>query len=354
MQFRSYNREIEKATAQMLDVFNDITIDRRSPDDTSIQQLIRVPCLYAARSRILKSIENRDNTVKLPLICISIAGISRDSSRVHSTNNGILYQDGGSGSYQIKRNTPVPVNITYNVTIITKFQEDMDQIAGNWVVWFNPDVYVVTPHPVLTGENLKSQVVWNGSLNTTYPEEIDKNSPIRVVSTTTFEYRTWMFPGLGYDDHSDKIVKRINFTGMLTYDVDGTGRLNGFYPVPRNMTMTAFTENIVLGLVKPPYWDVWQISGGLSGLWHDVSAICSGTYIDEILTGDPSSMCYLTVTGDDFSGMLLITDRCYLPKNMLGFSIGDYIDYYNSVYNVTGELFGYNGEHGYGLSGEFI
>lgn len=350
MQFRSYNREIERSTAQVLDVFNEIKIDRRSPAN-DIQQIITVPCLYASRSRILKSLENRDNTVKLPLICVSITGLSRDVSRVHSIHNGLLYQH-DNAAYQIKRNTPVPINIGYSVTIITKFQEDMDQLIGNWAVWFNPDIYVVTPHPIIASETLKSQIVWNGSIATTYPEEIDKNSPIRVVSTTNFEYRTWMFPGIGNDDFEGPIIKRINFTGMLSYDTDGIGRLNGFYPVPSNMEMSAFTENIILGLVKPPYWDVWQISGGLSGLWHDISGIVTGSYIDEIISGNAENACYLTVTGDNFRGLLLITDRCYLPSNMENLTVQDYISYYNSIYDTSGDLYGYNGEYGYGISGE--
>ena len=350
MKIRSYRREIQNSTAQMLDVFNDIVIDRRDKDN-HVQQLITVPCVYGSRSRILKSLENRNNTVQLPLVCISISGLRRDNSRVHSIHDGLLRKS-GSSSFSYLENTPVPINITYTMTILTKFQEDMDQILSNWLVWFNPDIYVVIPHPVIPGENLKCQIVSDGNIPVVYPEELDKNSPVRVVATTTFEFRTWLFPGLDGDKYEGKIIKRINFTGALSFDTDGIGRLNGFYAVPNSMSLDAYKENIILGLIKPPNWDVWQISGGLAGLWHDVSGIVSGTNIDDIVIGDPSNACYLTVSGEDLSGILLITDRCYLPSNMEGLTVYDYVDYYNSVYNPSGELYGYNGAYGYGLTGE--
>lgn len=350
MKVRSYRREIQKSTAQMLDVFNDITIDRRDKDN-HVQQLITVPCVYGSRSRILKSLENRNNTVQLPLIFLSISGLRRDNSRVHSIHNGILLKS-GSGANSFLMNTPVPINITYTMTIMTKFQEDMDQILSNWAVWFNPDIYVILPHPIITGENLKSQIVFDGNINVVYPEEIDNKTPIRVVATTTFEFRTWLFPGLDGDTYEGKIIKRINFTGAMSYDTDGIGRLNGFYDVPSSMDMDTYKQNIILGLIKPPNWDVWQISGGLAGLWHDVSGIVSGTNIDDIIGGDPSNACYLTVSGEDLSGILLISDTSYLPSNMEGLTVYDYIDYYNSVYSPTGELYGYNGQWGHGLTGE--
>jgi hypothetical protein len=76
MKSRSYHKEIQRNSAQVLDVFDDIYIDRRTVDNV-VQKLIKVPCVYGSRSRILKSLENRGNTLKIPLVCINISSITR-------------------------------------------------------------------------------------------------------------------------------------------------------------------------------------------------------------------------------------------------------------------------------------
>lgn len=43
--------------------------------------------------------------------------------------------------------TPVPVDISYDVTIIAKYPSDIDKIASNFMVFFNSDIYVSCHHP---------------------------------------------------------------------------------------------------------------------------------------------------------------------------------------------------------------
>ena len=122
---RSYNKEIVIATRMFMDVFNDIVIDRRDNQDT-IQKTIKVPCIYGARSRMLKALENRGNTLRLPLIAVSIVGFTRDESRAHSVN--IFKQLNVDGHFDIRNMIGNPININFQVSILTKYQEDLDQI----------------------------------------------------------------------------------------------------------------------------------------------------------------------------------------------------------------------------------
>jgi len=78
MKFQSYNKELERATAQLMDAFNDITITRVDRE-TNETLNIRVGCVNGTRSRIMKSLENRDRTIELPIIAISMKNFSRDS-----------------------------------------------------------------------------------------------------------------------------------------------------------------------------------------------------------------------------------------------------------------------------------
>ena len=44
------------------------------------------------------------------------------------------------GHFDIRNMIANPININYQVSILTKYQEDLDQILGNFVPFFNPDV----------------------------------------------------------------------------------------------------------------------------------------------------------------------------------------------------------------------
>lgn len=47
--------------------------------------------------------------------------------------------------------TPVPVDISYDVTIMAKYPSDIDKIASNFMVFFNSDLYVSCEHPKYKG-----------------------------------------------------------------------------------------------------------------------------------------------------------------------------------------------------------
>lgn len=335
MKYRSYHREIEKATAQILDVFSGIVIDRRDQAN-NVQQNFTVQCVYASKTRLLKSLQDRGKTMQLPIMAISIAGVARDAARVHSIHDGLVKQSGGGGSsYDYLKNTPVPITIKYNLNILAKRQLDMDQIISNWLVFMNPDIYVVIPHPVRKGQMLKCQIVWDGALSMTYPEEIGKDIGETVAAQTSFDFRTWMFPGMDYDDDNNHRIKRINFTPNICYGDDGVGALNAFYPCPYSMDMSDYTKNIVCGLIKTPNFDWLPISGGVSGYFYNqISGALTGLTLGVNLSGD--NLCFLTT--ENPNELLVVSERCYLPEGTAAIGLDGYISYYNSM--ITGELSG--------------
>jgi hypothetical protein len=276
MRFKSYNSELRIATAQFIDVFNDMDIFR---GEDSFHNLITIPCVYGSRSRILKSAENRNKTLKLPLVAIAITNVTRDRSRVHSVNDSLFFN---SDDYiDNTNNTAVPVNITYELTTITKYQEDMDHIISNFVVHFNPDIYVVWPHPYNYG-NIKSQIVWNNDVNITYPSEIDEKTQSRVLATSTFILKTWIFPGVGGQYSDGDLIYKINLCDNPEYNQG----LNKWYDVPTTMDMDAFFENVTSGLIKYPNYDHLQIIKEIDGYWIDVYGILSGSFLNPRLSGD--------------------------------------------------------------------
>lgn len=295
MERRSYNKEILIATRMFMDIFNDIVIDRRDNID-NIQKTIKVPCIYGARSRMLKSLENRGNTLKLPMIAVTITGFIRDESRAHSVN--IFKQLNTDGHFDIRNMIANPININYSVSILTKFQEDLDQILGNFIPFFNPDIYVTWPNPY-DGDKIKAQIFWDGSMGITYPEDIGEGEPWRILAEGDFTFKTWMFPGMGSGTYpfDAPLIYNINLCksppeGNLTSGyVDGefvisgqidVGGLNAFYNVPQSMTFDDYIDNIEAGYIKEPNFDSMPITGALieKTLWQSTSGILSGTLLN--------------------------------------------------------------------------
>lgn len=277
MKQSSYNKEIRIATAQLLDVFNDITIEKE--ENNSVIKSILVPCVYGARSRILKSAENRNKTLKPPIVVLSITNISKDTSRVHSVNDN-LYIDMDSLA-DLKNKIAVPMNITYELSILTKYQDDMDQILSNFIIHFNPDIYVIWNHPLMPTSTLKSQVVWDGNLNIEYLNEITEDRQWRIIGTGSFVYKTWFFPGTsrsGYN--SPNLIKNININ---EYNGD---YMNRWWSVPATMDVSDYMDNVSAGLITYENSDKLGILGILSSNYFlDHYVVSGNNYIYPTTSG---------------------------------------------------------------------
>ena len=277
MKFRSYNEEIKTATAQFLDLFNDIVIDRR--DRNGVQKLIKVPCVYGDRSRILKSLENRNKTLKIPLISVTKQGFARDTARISDLHIGMTYQIGDS-KYDLLKDKPQPVDISFTVDIVTKYEEDMDQIVSNFMPLMRPDVYVVWPNPKQVGKHLKSQVIWDGSIDFERPEDLSETDPYRIIGTATFIYKTWLFTGLYEDDNDGPLIHKINFCSNLLSIADGNYMLDRWFDVPMTMSIDSYLDMVTSGLIQKDRtrdnWDYVPCAPEVSGNYENLTEALSG------------------------------------------------------------------------------
>lgn len=272
MQTKSYNKEVRIATAQIIDALNGIVIERIDRN-SNVQKKISVPCLYGNRSRELKSLENRGGNIKIPMMILSISSLSKDLKRVHSINEGLQFQT--KITYDIRQNIAVPIDIKYEMLILTKYQEDLDQILSNFIINFNPGIYVVWNHPY-NSEHIKSQVIWNNDLVIEFPAAIKDTDPYRFLATTTFTYRTWMFPGIGGNaDDGPKILK-------FNFNENHTDGLDKWYDT-KTLAISAYDDNIGLGFIDSENYDFLRVHfTELTGsYWLNVSGI-----LDEFLAGD--------------------------------------------------------------------
>lgn len=197
----TYYFEVKDLILQFLAAFDNVVVKRynrnRVPEATQ-----QVRYIYAPKQRVLFDLVNPAQNVTLPVISITIGGISRDNNRVFNKNAG-FYAYGSpfenQPSYEtFYYKTPVPVNIDVNMSIIARYQSDMDQILSNFIPFNNP--YIILSWTVPKEFNLsytqeiRTEVLWNGNIQLEYPTDINGQQKAQIVANTGFTIKGWLFP----------------------------------------------------------------------------------------------------------------------------------------------------------------
>jgi hypothetical protein len=219
----TFNFEVQTLLEQFVSAFNDIIIKRYNNNNTLTASTSgrQVRFVYAPKQRVYESLNTpAPGGITVPVVAVNITNISRDNTRVFNklegfniVASGLQYEDGGISQPVLQ---PVPVNITVNMTIVTKFQSDMDQIITNFVPYCDPYIIISWKLPTksTTPYELRSEILWNGSINMSYPTELNGGDAQRLVSETSFTIKGWLFK------NSDTVVKKI-YTIDSEYLIEG-------------------------------------------------------------------------------------------------------------------------------------
>lgn len=219
MKNQSYHFEIKDIVTQFVAAFNDVTINRYNKDKDIVDK-IAVRYVYSPKERVLHDLVNKAQHITLPAVAISISSIERDENRVFNKIVG-QYDSKGSGIDTEFLPSPIPVNISINMSILTRFQTDLDQIISNFIPYSNP--YIVISWKVPSGisstlQEIRSEVLWSGSLNITYPNELQPNQPTRVSADTSFTVKGWVFPGKQAVASKNILYINTNFTPITGFE----------------------------------------------------------------------------------------------------------------------------------------
>jgi len=198
---QSYHFEIKDLIASFIDAF-DGTVIKRFNQNRDSEKEIKVRYLYAPKQRVLFDILTPGQNLTLPVVSITINGLTRDENRVFNKIAGFYVSQGDADT---KRNaltnyfrTPTPIDIGINMSILTRYQTDMDQILSNFIPFNNP--YIILSWQIPSSYNLRipqeirSEVLWNGTINLQYPVEQDPTAKSLIVADTSFTIKGWIFP----------------------------------------------------------------------------------------------------------------------------------------------------------------
>lgn len=205
MKNQAFHFEVKDLITMFVHAFDDIVIKRydknRNPGAN-----IQVRYVYAPKQRVMYDLVNKAQNITLPVVAVSINSISRDQDRVFNKIHGFIStpapREGVSTTNKsVYYASPVPINIGINMSILAKFQSDIDQIISNFVPYNNPYIILSWKIPsdlsvtgFATDNEIRSEVLWDGNIALSYPTDISAFDKYRVVGDTTFVIKGWLFP----------------------------------------------------------------------------------------------------------------------------------------------------------------
>lgn len=221
MRNQPYYFEIKDLITQFISAFNEVVISRYNKSREVVDK-IQARYLYAPKERVLHDIINKSQHITLPAIAVSISNISRDEQRVFNKIYG-SYETPINPDQRTSRHlpAPVPIDIGISMSILTKYQTDMDQILSNFIPYTNPYIIISWPIPsVFTSEltEIRTEVLWSGDMSLDYPTELDSSQPARVTADTSFTIKGWLFPEKTMDDGKNILYINSNFTPVTGFE----------------------------------------------------------------------------------------------------------------------------------------
>ena len=204
----------------MISIFNNIIITREDPNGNKTRN-IRVPVEYAHDSQIIKSFKNKAKVKQKPVIVISRTSMERDLDRVVDLNRPFLFQGKiysqtqindprltekqkiqRAYSYDFRRNQPQPMNLGFEVKIFCQYEEDLNQILGNFIPFFNPYICISCYHPYDRSQIIRNKIIWDGNIDNELPSELDVSVLEEYNATVNFTYQTYYWYGNDKDKFS--------------------------------------------------------------------------------------------------------------------------------------------------------
>lgn len=185
--------EVKDLITQFVSAFDSVIIGRFKGKTKEAEHRVRY--VHAPKQKVLHDLVNKAQHITVPVISSYVTGISRDSTRVESKNLGHYINSGQRVTYEVPQ--PVPVNISVSMSIITRYQDDMDQILANFVPYTNPYIVISWKLPdefaPSIGTELRTEVLWDENISITQPIDMGEGGKYRNIAETTFTIKGWLF-----------------------------------------------------------------------------------------------------------------------------------------------------------------
>lgn len=270
-----YHEILRRTVISFGNLFNNIEIKHKDSSGI-IKSVIKVPLAYGSTQKFLARLEQSPNLNKpvqitLPRMSFEFVGLNYDGSRKVTTTQTFITSIVGVGTDIRKAYMPVPYNMSFELSIYTKLNDDMLQIIEQILPYFQPSYNLTVDLIETIGEKRDVPIVIeNISMQDDY--EGDFTTRRSLIYTIRFTAKTYLFGPISSSSTSAKdIIKKVS-VGYISGDVTKTPTREITYSVePR--AIQSYTNNVVTNLTQDIGIDSTEI------IVNDASSITENVYI---------------------------------------------------------------------------
>jgi len=137
-----YHEILRKTIISFGTLFNNISIQKKDASDTDFS-VMKIPLSYGPTQKFLARLEqsgdlNKSTAISLPRMSFEFTGLTYDSSRKVTSTQKIAVKDPDTQKKVNKVFTPVPYNMQFELSIMSKLNDDALQIVEQILPFFQP------------------------------------------------------------------------------------------------------------------------------------------------------------------------------------------------------------------------
>jgi hypothetical protein len=220
-----YHEILRKTVIGFGTLFNNITI-KQTNNQGDIVSVLNVPLAYGPIQKFLARVEQQPNLntpvqITLPRMSFEFTGLSYDSTRKLTTTQTFTSKSVTDSTDIRKTYMPVPYNMDFELSIMTKLNDDMLQIVEQILPYFQPS-YTLTINLVDTiGEKRDIPIILETiSMEDDY--EGDYSTRRALIYTLKFTAKIYLFGPVSSGASKD-IIKKVSI-GFVSGDTQSTTR----------------------------------------------------------------------------------------------------------------------------------
>jgi hypothetical protein len=268
-----YNEILRRTVISFGTLFNNIAIKHTNSSD-QVVSVIKVPLAYGPTQKFLARLNqspdlNKPTSLTLPRMSFEFTGLTYDPSRKVTTTQTFTVKDPNDGEETKKAYMPVPYNMQFELSIMTKLNDDALQIVEQILPYFQPS-YNLTVELI---ESIKEKrdipiILENITMQDDY--EGDFSTRRVLLYTLRFTAKTYLFGPVS--SATKDIIKTAKVSYLTGTDLTNTTREVVFTATPR--AIKNYTGTIVTNLSK----DITTTDVLITV--DDASSILEKTYLD--------------------------------------------------------------------------
>ena len=286
---------------------------------------------------------NRAQNLTLPVVTIDVTNVQRDPNRVFNKQDSFTHNTTESTTPRAitQYRTPVPVQISISLSILAGYQLDLEQIASNFMAYFNPYIILATKVPSDHGPDydleVRTKATWDGSLNISTPTQTTYADKFRRVGEANFILDAWIYPESADD------IEPIYFIDANFYAVnDDLDTSSYYYLSGEAFTLSSYSagtehkETVSLS-GTPTITNIFYAASGQNLAIESTFVIPDANERVILLYGHQfefTDLVLLSATSDSlFSGLTSFTDTNY--GTVSGYPLSSFEVLNNNMLQVT-------------------